>query len=123
MISRPAAIPAPRLAPPQANPDAQPDTVCWRTQWANEVEAYVRDLRATLDEMRRANMTKREQDRIDRLVTQLGHMEALAALQHAARMQMALKVIHTWMSMPAMNTPEQIRSVCAKALSKDAGHG
>ena len=39
------------LAPPQANPDDAPGSVGDRTQWADEVEAYVADLQARLDAM------------------------------------------------------------------------
>lgn len=39
------------LAPPQANPDDARGSVGDRTQWADEVEAYARDLQARLDEM------------------------------------------------------------------------
>lgn len=63
-------------------------------------------------------MTKREQDRIDRLLAQLGHIEAFAALTHAVRMQTALKVIHTWCAFPRVTTYGQIREACAKALRK-----
>lgn len=43
-------MPAAHLAPPQANPDSERETVCQRTnQWADEVEAYARDLQARLD--------------------------------------------------------------------------
>lgn len=39
------------LAPPQANPSPARGSVGDRTQWADEVEAYARDLQARLDEM------------------------------------------------------------------------
>lgn len=41
-----------RLAPPQANQDDARGSVCQPTnQWADEVEAYARELQARLDEM------------------------------------------------------------------------
>jgi len=46
----PAAMPATHLAPPQANPNDARGSVCQRT-WADEVEAYARDLQARLDAM------------------------------------------------------------------------
>ncbi len=40
------------LASPQANPDDAPGSVCQPTnQWADEVEAYARELQARLDVM------------------------------------------------------------------------
>lgn len=39
------------LASPQANPDDARGSVGDRTQWADEVEAYARDLQARIDEM------------------------------------------------------------------------
>lgn len=68
-------------------------------------------------------MTAREQARIDRLLADLGHTSVIDALRHAKRMQMALKVIHTWMSMPDMHTPKQIEAVCATALGKESAYG
>lgn len=46
----PSPTPDAHLATPQATPDAEPGTVCQRT-WADEVEAYARDLQARLDAM------------------------------------------------------------------------
>jgi len=53
MTFYPDSTPPARLAPPQANPSHAPETVCQRTQWVDEVEAYVADLRARLDVMMR----------------------------------------------------------------------
>lgn len=39
------------LAPPQANPSPARGSVGDRTQWADEVEAYARELQARLDVM------------------------------------------------------------------------
>ena len=39
------------LAAPQANPSPARGSVGDRTQWADEVEAYARDLQARLDAM------------------------------------------------------------------------
>ena len=41
-------------------------------------------------------MTKREQDRISRLLADLGHTSVVDALRHAKRMRSALRAVQTW---------------------------
>ena len=42
-------------------------------------------------------MTKREQDRIAKLVAELGCIHPVEALKYAIEMRQALRVIHTWL--------------------------
>lgn len=70
-------------------------------------------------------MTKREQDRIAKLVAELGCIHPVEALKYAIEMRQALRVIHTWLSFDSergygaySTRAADILSVTSKALNK-----
>lgn len=57
--------------------------------------------------------------RAQRLCDELGHAgDTLAALEHMKRMEVALKVLHTWAAFPPLDT-RAVRDLCAHALKAD----
>ncbi len=58
--------------------------------------------------------------RTNRLLSDLGHSDVIEALNHMARMQTALKVIHTWSSVEGALEPKQTRKLSGQALDKEA---
>lgn len=61
-------------------------------------------------------MTKREQDRIDRLLADLGHDGVIPALEHAKRMASTLRAFHTWGACRLKMDPEQVVRMTGKTL-------
>jgi len=61
-------------------------------------------------------MTKREQERIDRLLADLGHDSVIPALEHAKRMASTLRAFHTWGACRLEMNPEQVVRMTGAAL-------
>lgn len=54
--------------------------------------------------------------RSQRMIEELGHTDIFSALAHAKEMRSALRVIHTWASVPNALHARHVRELTAKAL-------
>lgn len=53
-----------------------------------------------------------------RLLEGLGHEDCFGALRHAEEMRAALRVIHTWASVPGALDARHVRELTARALHR-----
>lgn len=56
----------------------------------------------------------------NRLVADLGHNDPLPALEHAVEMRDALRVLHTWCSVPGAFDEANAKKLCERALRMNA---